>query len=345
MLRASVIGATGYAGQELVRILSGHPGVRLCHLASESYAGVPMGHVYPHLNRQVPMECEAPDIEAIGRDSEVVFFCLPPGHAMDLVPKVLEAGALAIDLGADFRLKDPEEFRKWYGETHKCPHLLSEAKYGLPELNRDQIVGSRLVANPGCYPTAAILGVAPLLKAGLLDGRPVVIDAKSGVSGAGRAPSLQVHFSEVNENMTPYGVGGHRHLPEMVQEMGNIAARPVSTCFAPHIAPMTRGILCTIYMQCSREVSQEEAAEIYKGFYEGEPFVEVLNGSLPSTKHVLGSNNCHVAVRVDESTGLVIVISAIDNLVKGAAGQAVQNMNILFGLAECAGLKAISIFP
>jgi N-acetyl-gamma-glutamyl-phosphate reductase len=345
MLKASVIGATGYAGQELVRILSVHPGVRLCHLASESHAGVSMGQVYPHLNRNVAMECETPDIEVIGRDSDVVFFCLPPGHAMDLVPKVLEAGARVIDLGADFRLKDPEKFRKWYGETHACPHLLDEAEYGLPELHRDDIGGCRLVANPGCYPTAAILGVAPLLKTGLLDGRPMVIDAKSGVSGAGRALSLQVHFSEVNENMTPYGVGGHRHLPEMIQEMGLIAGRPVSACFTPHIAPVTRGILCTIYIQCSRELSQEEATEIYTSFYKGEPFVEVLNGSLPSTKHVLGSNNCHVAVRVDENTGMLIVIAAIDNLVKGAAGQAVQNMNILFGLAECAGLKAISIFP
>jgi N-acetyl-gamma-glutamyl-phosphate reductase len=316
MLKASVIGATGYAGQELVRILSVHPGVRLCHLASESYAGVSMGQVYPHLNRKVTMECETPDIEVIGRDSDVVFFCLPPGHAMEIVPKVLEAGARVVDLGADFRLKDPEMFRKWYGETHACPHLLDEAEYGLPELHRDDIGGRRLVANPGCYPTAAILGVAPLLKAGLLDGRPMVIDAKSGVSGAGRALSLQVHFSEVNENMTPYGVGGHRHLPEMIQEMGFIAGRPVSACFTPHIAPVTRGILCTIYIQCSRDLSQEEATEIYMSFYKGEPFVEVLNGSLPSTKHVLGSNNCHVAVRVDENTGMLIVIAAIDNLVK-----------------------------
>ncbi len=346
MVKVSVVGATGYVGVELVRLLSRHPDVRIVSVTSESHRGQPLGDVYPHLGRTDDLVLgESADGLAVGAD--VVFLALPHGLAMSLAPQALAAGARVIDLGADFRLRDPAAYSHWYEVAHSCPELLAEAVYGLPELRRAEIAEARLLANPGCYPTAAILGLAPLLAAGWARQDGIVIDAKSGVSGAGRSPSLRVHFAEVNENLRPYGAGGkHRHLPEIEQELSRLAGAGVTVSFTPHLVPMTRGILCTMYVALQEERSAAEVWDLYAEFYRGEEFVRVLPpGRLPETKFALGSNLCFIGLALDEGARRLVVFSAIDNLVKGAAGQAIQNMNIMCGLPETAGLAAPAIYP
>jgi N-acetyl-gamma-glutamyl-phosphate reductase len=276
-------------------------------------------------------------------DSDVVFLALPHGAAMEAAPALLAGGTRIIDLGGDFRLKDPTAYARWYGAAHTASDLLGSAVYGLPEVNRQCVRSARLVANPGCYPTAAALALLPLVKSGRAGG-PVIVDAKSGVSGAGRNPSAATHFSEVNENVKPYKLGEHRHGPEMEQTLASAgAALPVY--FAPHLAPMTRGILATCYVPLAAELSQDEAFGLYRDAYRDEPFVRLLEEELPQTKATLGSNFCDVAVRVDPERRLAVAVSAIDNLVKGAAGQAIQNMNLMFGFPETEGLWAPPVFP
>jgi N-acetyl-gamma-glutamyl-phosphate reductase len=277
-------------------------------------------------------------------DSDVVFLALPHGAASEAAPLLLEKGARVIDLGADFRLKDPAAYVRWYGAEHGAAELLELAVYGLPEQNRECVRSARFVANPGCYPTAAALALLPLLKEGLASG-PVIVDAKSGVSGAGRNPSAATHFSEVNENVRPYKLGEHRHGPEMEQTFA-LAGAPVPVYFAPHLTPMTRGILATCYVPIGAELSEDDAFALYRDAYREEPFVRVLeNGELPQTKATLGSNFCDVAVRVDRQRRLAVAVSAIDNLGKGAAGQAIQNMNLMFGFPETEGLWTPPMFP
>ncbi|MDI6907135.1 MAG: N-acetyl-gamma-glutamyl-phosphate reductase [Thermoanaerobacterales bacterium] len=346
MIKAGVIGATGYAGAELVRLLARHPAVRLAALTSRSYAERPLSAVYPHLYGHVDEVLREFDPDELVSECDVVFTALPHGHAMEVGRKVLDRGKKLVDIGADFRLADVAVYEEWYRVTHTAPEILPRVVYGLPELNREHIAGAPVVANPGCYPTASILALAPALKAGLADPASIIIDAKSGVSGAGRGLSLRTHFAECNENFQAYGVPGHRHTPEIEQELSRLAGRPVRVSFTPHLAPMNRGILATVYFSLSRPVTADELHAVYREFYSEEPFVRVLPpGTLPQTKAVAGSNHCDLNVVADARTGRAVVLSAIDNLVKGAAGQAVQNMNIMFGRPEGEGLAGPGLYP
>ena len=342
-VRASVAGASGYAGGELVRWLTHHPDVDVVHVTAFREQGRPLADVFPNLRGFGDHTLNGAGWQEMARDSDVVFLALPHGAAMEAVPVLLEAGARVVDLGADFRLKDPAVYARWYGSDHVAAEFLGEAVYGLPEVNREALRGARLVANPGCYPTAAALALLPLLASGRVHG-PVIVDAKSGVSGAGRNPSAASHFSEVNENVRPYNLGRHRHGPEMEQTFA-AAGTPIPVYFAPHLAPMTRGILATCYAPLSDSLTEEELLGIYRDAYGDEPFVRVLEEALPQTKATLGSNFCDVAVRVDAERGLAVAVSAIDNLVKGAAGQAIQNMNLMFGLPETEGLWSAGLYP
>jgi N-acetyl-gamma-glutamyl-phosphate reductase len=343
-VRASVAGASGYAGGELVRWLMHHPAAAVVHVTAFREQGRPLSDVFPNLRGFGDHTLNGAGWREMARDSDVVFLALPHGAAVEAVPVLLEAGARVIDLGADFRLKDPALYARWYGSEHGASDFLGEAVYGLPEVNREALRDARLVANPGCYPTAAALALLPLLASGRVRG-PVIVDAKSGVSGAGRNPSAASHFSEVNENFRPYNLGKHRHGPEMEQTFA-AAGNPVPVYFAPHLAPMTRGILATCYAPLSEALSEDEMLGIYRDAYRDEPFVRVLGGeALPQTKATLGSNFCDVAVRVDAERGLAVAVSAIDNLVKGAAGQAIQNMNLMFGRPETEGLWSAGLYP
>ena len=342
-VRASVAGASGYAGGELVRWLTHHPAVDVVHVTAFREQGRPLADVFPNLRGFGDHTLNGAGWREMAHDSDVVFLALPHGAAIEAVPVLLEAGVRVVDLGADFRLKDPAVYARWYGSDHAAAGFLGEAVYGLTEVNREALRGARLVANPGCYPTAAALALLPLLASGRVRG-PVIVDAKSGVSGAGRNPSPASHFSEVNENVRPYNLGRHRHGPEMEQTFA-AAGTPVPVYFAPHLAPMTRGILATCYAPLSGDLTEEELLGIYRDAYADEPFLRVLEEELPQTKATLGSNFCDVAVRVDPERGLAVAVSAIDNLVKGAAGQAIQNMNLMFGLPETEGLWSAGLYP
>jgi|DewCreStandDraft_5_1066085.scaffolds.fasta_scaffold00272_37 N-acetyl-gamma-glutamyl-phosphate reductase len=344
-VRVSVVGASGYGGGELVRILTGHPEVEIVHLAADTHAGQPMDALFPNLKTFTGRRTEELDLSVLASDSDVVFLALPNGIAMDLVPPLLEAGAKVIDLGADFRLKKAEVYERWYKIPHRSASYLEEAVYGLPELNRAAVRGARLVANPGCYPTAALIALSPVLRHPAASRQGIVIDAKSGVSGAGRGLSLGTHFSEVNENVKPYNVAAHRHAPEIAQELEVALGEPVALTFTPHLIPMTRGILVTAYVPLKEDVSEGELVGSYAEAYAGEPFVRVLSGELPQTKATLGSNFCDVAIRVDREARVAIAMAALDNLVKGASGQAVQNMNLMLGFPEDLGLRWPGLYP
>ena len=342
----AVIGATGYTGVELVRLLCRHPDVELTVLTSQSYVGQPFWHVYPSLFRYVELECADAAPELVAAEAEVAFVALPHGHAMGVAAALLEKGCRVVDLGADFRFREKQTYEQWYRIPHTAAELLSTAVYGLPEWYRERIRGASLVANPGCYPTGALLALLPLVSTGWIDLRGIVVDAKSGVSGAGRTLSLNTHYGECNENLKPYSVPGHRHVPEMEQELSLAAQAEVRIAFTPHLVPMTRGILCTVYATPLRTVTAADVLDLYRETYRNEPFVRVLpDGMLPQTKAVAGSNYCDLAAVVDARTGRLILFSAIDNLVKGAAGQAVQNMNIMCGLPETRGLEQPPLYP
>ncbi len=343
-LRVSIIGASGYGGGELVRLLCGHPDVTLAHLTAESRKAEAYGEVFPNLRGFVAHITEEADLEAIGGDSDVVFFALPNGMAMTMAP-TLGRRVKIVDLGADFRLRDPATYQAWYKTAHAAPELLAEAVYGQPELRRERIRTSRIVGNPGCYPTAALIAIAPFVRAGVVQGGGIIVDAKSGISGAGRGASAGMHFAEFNENVKPYNVAAHRHSPEIEQEVAALNGGPMPVTFTPHYIPMTRGILATVYMRLGHGMTGAEAEGILMEAYAREPFVRVLPGGLPQTKATLGSNYCDVAVRVDPRTGVLIVMAAIDNLVKGASGQAIQNMNIMCGFPERSGLEGPPVFP
>lgn len=347
MLRVSVAGASGYSGGELVRWLLQHPEVELALLTGGVQEGREVAYSFTNLEGFVGQRFVANDWQRLAKASDVVFLALPHGVAMEAAPILLDAGVRVIDIGADFRLEDPSEYKRWYGIEHACPELLAEAVYGLPELQREAIRAARLVANPGCYPTAVTLALLPLLGGyGRLDAT-VVVDAKSGVSGAGRKPASGTHFGEVNENVRPYNVGAHRHTPEMEQTLVRAGAE-ARIFFSPHLIPMTRGILAACYLPLGERSPDEVTAaftEMYGRGSDGEPFVRVLADRLPETKATLGSNYCDVAVRIDEERDMVVAFSALDNLVKGAAGQAIQNMNLMCGYAESLGLLVPGLFP
>lgn len=343
-VRVSIIGASGYGGGELARLLLGHPEVELAHLTAESNAGEAMADLYPNLRGFTSAITEIADVEHFATDSDVVFLALPNGRAMQLAPAIAPHARI-VDLGADFRFKDSQVYEQWYQSPHTSPDLLADAAYGLTEFRRADVRRARIVGNPGCYPTAALLAILPLLQSGKVRTDGVIIDAKSGVSGAGRGLSLGTHFSEVNENVKPYNVPGHRHTPEIEQEITSLLGRSTAVTFTPHLIPMTRGILVTAYLALAGTMTTEEGTQILQEAYAGEPFVRVLTDSLPQTKATSGSNFCDVAVRVDARSKTVIAMAALDNLVKGASGQAIQNMNIMLGLPEDLGLRTPGLYP
>lgn len=346
MVKVAVIGASGYTGVELLRLLYRHPGVTVTAVTSEQSAGKPVSSVFPSLRGRYDGLLEPLDPLVLAEKADLVFTALPHQAAMRVVPAFLDAGLKVIDLSADYRLRDADVYAQWY-EPHTTPDLLAEAVYGLPECYRAAIRPARLVANPGCYPTSVILALSPLLQAGLLEKDGIIVDAKSGTSGAGRSAKVDSLYCEVNESFKAYGVGGvHRHIPEIEQELSIQANGNVCLTFTPHLVPMDRGILSTIYAAPRTGVSAQELQQCLESYYVQEPFVRVLPpGQLPATGFVKGSNCCDIAVTIDKRSGRVIVVSAIDNLVKGASGQAVQNMNLLLGLPETTGLEGIALYP
>ncbi|HEY8418488.1 MAG TPA: N-acetyl-gamma-glutamyl-phosphate reductase [Limnochordales bacterium] len=349
-VRVGIVGGTGYAGGELMRILSQHPQAQVLYAASRTQAGQAVAATHPGLAGIVDLEYEAIDTDVMAARCDVVFLAVPHGASMALAAELVDKGVRVIDIGTDFRFRDAEEYRFWYGIEHQATALLAEAVYGLPEMHREAVRTARIVANPGCYPTSVLLGIAPFVHAGCIDTAAVVVSAMSGVSGAGSTPKQMYHFPECTENVQAYGVPGHRHTGEMEQGIrALLAARgggPVMVSFVPHLVPMSRGILATLNLRLTQPLTTHDAVQIMQDYYRSEPFVRVLGPDrLPQTKAVLGSNYCDVTARVDSRSGRLIVFSAIDNLVKGAAGQAVQNMNIMFGLEETLGLRAPGLYP
>jgi N-acetyl-gamma-glutamyl-phosphate reductase len=346
ILRVAIAGASGYTGAELLRLLVRHPHVQVTALTAETHAHQPISTVFPSLLGFCDLTCRPLDPALLAAEADVIFLALPHKTSAAVGEQLLARGARVLDLSADFRLKDPALYPAWYGYEHPVPRLLAEAVYGLPEIHGAALSGARLVAVPGCYPTSTILGLAPLLRAGLIDPATIVIDSISGVSGAGRKPELSTQFSEVNESLKAYGVAKHRHTPEIEQELSGLAGRTLTVTFTPHLAPLTRGILTTVTAALPGRQSTAELLAVYRKFYEGRAFVRVLpEGRLPETKHVLHSNLCDVGLVADARTGRVVVVSAIDNLVKGASGQAVQCLNHLAGLDERTGLFVPGLFP
>jgi N-acetyl-gamma-glutamyl-phosphate reductase len=336
------VGATGYTGVELLRLLLGHPRVELALVTSRSETGRPVAELFPSLRGHTALRYCAPDAAAL-KECQAVFFAAPNGTAMHQVPALLDAGVKVIDLSADFRIRDAALWKQWYGQEHASPALLKRAVYGLPELYRDRIRGADLIANPGCYPTAVSLALLPLLRAGAIETHGLVADAKSGVSGAGRKAELETLYGETSESFRAYKAGGHRHLPEIQQTLEDAAGGRVELTFVPHLVPMVRGIHATVYAKLSKG---SDAQEILSGFYAREPFVDVLPpGSHPETRSVRGTNVCRIAAHSPGTSGRVVVLSVIDNLVKGAAGQAIQNMNLMFDLPEVTGLSAAAVVP
>lgn len=338
MKKVGVVGATGYAGAELTRILSTHPSVKLNLLTSRQYVGVGIADVYPAFKGVVDLVCRPFEMESLCEAADIIFIALPHKLPMGFVPELIKRGKQVIDLSADFRLKDATVYEAHY-EPHTAKDLLPEAVYGLAEIYHNKIEKAHLVGNPGCYPTSALLPLMPLLKAGLVDSKGIVIDAKSGVSGAGRSLSLTTHFCQVNDSFMAYKIASHRHAPEIEQELGNAAGQPVMISFVPHLVPMTRGMLTTIYCDLNQGTSAAMVKDCLKSQYEGDYFVRIgSEGQSPDTLNVKGTNFCDIGFKIDTRVNRLILVAAIDNLVKGAAGQAVQNMNIMLGLKETEGL-------
>lgn len=343
MIKIGIVGGTGYTGVELLRLLARHPRAELVAITSRSEAGKRVDELFPNLRGHVDLCFSTPD-QADLAACDLVFFATPNGTAMQQVPDLLANGVRVIDLAADFRLKDAEVWRQWYGMEHACPELLDEAVYGMPEIHREAIRSARLVANPGCYPTATTLGLLPLVEAGLVELGSLVADCKSGVSGAGRGAKVGTLMGEVGESFKAYSVAGHRHLPEIRQTLAGVASRAVGLTFVPHLLPMIRGIEATLYARCIAEPDDLQA--LFEERYRGEPFVDVLPaGSHPETRSVRGTNMCRIAVYRPQDGDVLVVSSVIDNLTKGAAGQAVHNMNLMFGLDETVGLDSVAWSP
>lgn len=346
MIKAGIIGATGYAGNELVRLLLQHKEAEIVWYGSRSYIDQKYASVYRNFFQLVDADCLDDNMEALADQADVIFTATPQGFCASVVNEALLAKTKVIDLSADYRIKDVSVYEKWYGIEHKSPQLLPEAVYGLCEINRESIRGARLLANPGCYPTCSILSIYPLMKEGLIDPQSIIIDAKSGTSGAGRGAKVANLYCEVNENIKAYGVATHRHTPEIEEQLGYAGSCSPVISFTPHLVPMNRGILVTAYASLAKEVAEDELRAVYHKYYDKEYFVRVLDaGVCPETRNVEGSNYVDVNIKVDPRTNRVIMMGAMDNLVKGAAGQAVQNMNLMFGLPEQEGLHQIPMLP
>jgi N-acetyl-gamma-glutamyl-phosphate reductase len=343
-IRAAVLGASGYTGADLIRLAARHPNIHITALIAKGHAGQPLAQVFPHLaSLDLPKLLASDEVDWSTVD--VAFCGLPHGTAHSEIKKLPER-VKVVDMSADFRLRDLGTYTEWYGGEHGAPELIEGAVYGLTEHYRDEIKSARLVACPGCYPTAVLLALLPLLKAKLIAGEDIIIDAKSGVSGAGRSLKQNILFAEAGEGLSPYGIGSHRHVPEIEQELGLVADAPVTVNFTPHLAPMTRGELCTSYVRLAGKTTAADLRKALTGAYAASPFVRVVEeGVIPATQHVRGSNYCHVGVFADRIKGRAIVVSAIDNLVKGSAGQAVQNFNLMYGLDETTALEQLPLFP
>lgn len=342
MIKAGIVGGTGYTGVELLRLLAGHPGVELKAITSRKEAGIAVGQMFPSLRRHVDLAFSTPEAAGLA-ECDVVFFATPNGVAMNDARALVAEGVRIVDISADFRIRDIAEWEKWYKLKHACPELVAEAAYGLCEVNREQVRKARIVANPGCYPTAVQLGLLPLVEAGVVDCGHLIADAKSGVSGAGRKAETNLLFSEASDNFAAYGVAGHRHVPEILQHLSAAAGKPVGITFVPHLTPMIRGMQVTLYARITQEADFQS---LYAKRYAGEPFIDVLPpGSLPDTRSVRAANMCRIAVHRPNRGDTLVVLSVIDNLVKGASGQAVQNMNIMFGLSETIGLEMVAVVP
>ena len=346
MIKVGIIGATGYAGGELVRILMGHKEAEIVWYGSRSYIDQKYADVYRNMFQIVDAKCMDDNIEALADQVDVIFTATPQGFLASVINENILGKTKIIELSADFRIKDVKVYEKWYGIEHKSPQFIEEAVYGLCEVNRDKVKGARLIANPGCYTTCSILTAYPLAKEGIIDMRTLIVDAKSGTSGAGRGAKVPNLFCEVNENMKAYGVASHRHTPEIEEQLGYASGENVTISFTPHLVPMNRGILATEYATLKKDVTGEEVKAIYDKYYADEKFVRVLGeGVCPETKWVEGSNYVDIGFKLDPRTNRIVMMGAIDNLVKGAAGQAVQNMNLLFGLPESEGLELVPMFP
>jgi len=344
--RAAIVGATGYGGVELVRLLLRHPMVEIASIYSSSNAGSPFADSYPHLNTIVTDRLEAIDVGSMKEKADVVFLATPHGVSAELTPKLLDAGLKVIDISGDFRLKRGEVYEQWYKRPPAQAAYLERAVYGLCEVFGEEARGADLIANPGCFPTATSLGLAPLLANRWIDPATIITDAKTGVSGAGRGLGLMYHYSEINENTLAYKVNRHQHTPEIEQTLSRVAGQDVTITFTTHLLPMTRGILATSYAALAQPRTDEEAVDLFRRYYEGRPFVRIRPaGQYPATKEVYGSNYCDIGVSVDKRTNRITVISVIDNLVKGAAGQAVQNLNLMMGLDESTGLAFTPVYP
>ena len=346
MIKVGIIGATGYAGAELVRILTGHKEAEIKWYGSRSYIDKKYAEVYQNMFRIVEDKCLDDNMEELSKEADVIFTATPQGLCASLVNDEILSRTKIVDLSADFRIKDVKVYEQWYGITHPTPQYIPEAVYGLCEVNREAVKAARLIANPGCYPTCTMLSIYPLLMEGMIDPNTIIVDAKSGTSGAGRGAKVDNLFCEVNENIKAYGVASHRHTPEIEEQLSYVAGEPVMINFTPHLIPMNRGILITAYASLKRQYAYEEIKSVYDKYYASERFVRVLDKDVcPQTKWVEGSNYVDVNFKIDSRTGRIIMMGAMDNLVKGAAGQAVQNMNLMFGLKESEGLELVPVFP
>jgi N-acetyl-gamma-glutamyl-phosphate reductase len=343
--RVGIIGATGYTGLELLRFLLHHPEVEVTALTSQKYAGVEIDQVFPTLMNHLQLKCEELSFTQISKKADFIFTAVPHKTAMETVPPFYREGRRVVDLSADFRFRDPVVYERWY-QKHTCPELLTESVYGLPELYREKIQNAKIVGNPGCYPTGALIPLIPLIKKGLISLENIVVDAKSGVSGAGRDVVLESLFCEVNEGVKAYKIFEHRHLPEIEQELSQVAQKKVQVNFVPHLIPMDRGILTTLYVNLTKKMKTEEVLKILQEDYSKEPFIRIYpKGKIPNTKDVRGSNYCDIGMMVNEADGRAVIVTAIDNLVKGASGQAIQNMNIMLGYPETMGLGVLPLSP
>lgn len=345
MIKAAIVGASGYTGAELCRILVNHRQVQLTAVTSRQYAQKPLAEIFPHLRKKISLVCEEPDIGQLIKNCDLILTAIPHKTAMEIVPQIVDGGKKVIDLSADFRLKDLATYERWY-QKHTAPKYIPQAVYGLPELYRNSIAKASLVANPGCYPTSVLLALAPLLENNAIDPRTIIVDSKSGASGAGRGANVATLFCEVNDGFRPYKVGDHRHTPEIEQEIRLLTKEETTISFTPHLLPLSRGILSTIYATLNGDADFERIGEMYSAKYEKETFIRLVEPPVfPATQYVRGSNYCDIGFRVDERTNRIIILSAIDNIGKGAAGQAIQNMNIMFGLNEEEGLLSPPLFP
>ena len=346
MKKAGIIGGTGYGAIELIRLLDTHPKMEVVKVYSHSQSGEVLSSIYPHLINKADIKMEKLDLDCLEEEVDIVFLATPAGVAKEIVPELQGGNLQVIDLSGDLRLSSREDYERWYGNPAAPQHTLDEAVYGLTEIYKDEIKQAKIISNPGCFPTSALLGLIPALQLGLIDSKGIVIDGKTGVSGAGRTPTAATHFSETNDNVSPYKIGKHQHIPEIEQYLSQATDEQVTTILTTHLIPMTRGLICTMYANLEEEVTTKQMLKNYQSYFEDDPFIRILpEGQFPVTKAVQGSNFCDIGILVNERTNQLIVAAAIDNLVKGAAGQAIQNANIMNGWEEGLGLQMIPMYP